>query len=252
MKQKKKGLRKLCYDAFHDSNSRLFVRSNNIVSVVALVSIIALMLESLAISSEYRSTLVAVEYATVTFFSIEYIARIIGAEHRLRYIVSFYGIIDLISIFPTWLQLGNLSALKSTRSLHILRFLRLLRLSKAIRGNRSLDNSKAIYRLNLVIYAFALAAVIVVLGDALYTFEGGHNGFSNVPISVLWVLEAVLGAKALGFVPVTSGGIAVGILAKIVSLVMLGLVIKIISDLVSRMLLGIDEIDREKVIKGQV
>lgn len=252
MKHKKKGLQKLCYDAFHNSGSALFVRVNNVVSLIALISIIALMVESLDSLSAYDPILHIVEYVTVSFFTLEYLARIIGAPHKFRYIISFYGVIDLISIFPTWLQLGNLSALKSARSLHILRFLRLLRLSKTIRTNQTQSNTKAIYRLNLGIYAFALAAVVVVLGDALYTFEGGQNGFTNIPISVLWVFEAVLGAKTLTMVPVTAGGIVVGLLSKVVSLVLLGLVIKIISDLVTRLLLGIDDVDRDKVIKGQV
>lgn len=252
MSRKRRGLRKLCYDAFHNSESVLFVRVNNIVSAIALVSIIALMVESLELGDAYHAWLLVIEYVTVVLFSLEYIARIIGAPNRFRYVISFYGVVDLISILPTLAQFGNLTALKSVRTLHILRFLRLLRLTKTLRSTQNMEDTKSIYRLNFVIYAVALVAVVIMLGNAMYSFEGSASGFKNIPISILWVVEAVLGAKTLTMVPVTTGGIVVGLLAKIVSLVLLGLVIKIISDLVSRLLLGINDIDRDKVIRGQV
>jgi voltage-gated potassium channel len=210
------------------------------------------MIESLQIARQYQALLHVVEGVLVGIFTIEYVCRIIGAPHRLRYILSFYGFIDLLTIVPSLSALGNLTALKSTRSLHLLRFMRILRLAKAVRGARSQEDAVAIYRLNLGIYAIALAATVVVLGNMLYSFEGGQNGFTNIPISVLWVLEAILGGKTLGLTPVTSGGIAVSFATRIVALVLLGLVIKVVSDVVTRLLLGITDIDKDKVLKGQV
>jgi voltage-gated potassium channel len=127
-----------------------------------------------------------------------------------------------------------------------------LRLAKAVRGARSQDDAVAIYRLNLSIYAIALAATVIVLGNALYSFEGGQNGFTNIPVSVFWVVEAILGGKSLGITPVTTGGIAVSLASRLVALVLLGLVIKVVSDIVTRLLLGIKEVDGEKALRGQV
>lgn len=252
MKKRKHGIRALLYEAFYNTEGRLFFITNDVVAILAVISIIVLMVESLPMGITYEAELLTIEYVLVCIFTAEYIARVIGAPKKLQYMLSFYGIIDLLSIVPTWSALGNLTALKSARSLHVLRFLRILRLAKAVRGAKSQDDAIAIYRLNLGIYAIALAATVIVLGNALYTFEGGHNGFTNIPISVLWVFEAILGGKALGLTPVTAGGIAIALVARLVALVLLGIVVKVVSDVVTRLLLGIKEVDGEKAIRGQV
>lgn len=252
MKKRKRGIRVLLQEAFYNTESRLFYITNDVVAFLAVVSVVVLMAESLQVAHAYQGPLHVIENTLVGIFTIEYLCRIIGSPHKLRYIFSFYGIIDLMTILPSLSALGNFTALKSARSLHLLRFLRILRLAKAVRGARSQDDAVAIYRLNLGIYAIALAATVIVLGNALYSFEGGQNGFTNIPISVLWVLEAILGGKTLGLTPVTTGGIAVALASRLVALILLGLVIKVVSDIVTRLLLGIKEVDGEKALKGQV
>jgi voltage-gated potassium channel len=252
MKRKKRSLQGLMYEAFYNTESRLFYITNDIVAILAVISVVVLMIESLDIGKTYEAELHIIEYVLVCIFTAEYVCRIIGSPKKLHYLLSFYGIIDLLTILPSWSALGNLTALKSARSLHVLRFLRILRLAKAVRGARSQEDAVAIYRLNLGIYAIALAATVIVLGNALYSFEGGQNGFTNIPISILWVLEAILGGKTLGLTPTTAGGIAVALTTRLVALILLGLVIKVVSDIVTRLLLGIKEIDGEKAIRGQV
>jgi len=242
MKNFKKSFTTFCRKAFYESDSKLFVKVNDLLSIVIVVSILAIIFESVSEFSQYHKYFLAIEYVAVSIFSVEYIFRIIGSHKKLSYIFSFFGFIDLISILPTLLHSTNLTPIKSVRVLRILRFLRIIRLAKVHRFEHlerpSKEDTAAIIRLNLQIYFFAIVFTVVVLGSLAYVFEHSHSHFENIPLSMLWILESLLGGSITAIMPETYGGIAVFMVARFMSFILLGFLIHIIGNIVSHILIG--------------
>ena len=242
MHKKDNPLVTFCKKAFKDPSSPLFVKINDFLSIAIFVSIGAIILESVKELDQYYPILVTIEYITVVIFTLEYIGRLIANEKKLSYIFSFFGIIDLISIIPTYLQLANLSFLKSLRALRILRFLRMVRMAKVVRfehlERHAKDDKVAIIKLNLQIYFITLLFTVTILGTLVYLFESINPRFDNIPLSMLWVLETLLGGSISGVVPQTYPGIAIFIVARFISYILLGFLIHIIGTVISHVLLG--------------
>jgi len=145
---------------------------------------------------------------------------------------------------PTFIGLTNLTFLKSVRMLRILRFLRMVRLAKITRIRRKehelkdLEDYSEIFKMNIQIYFFALLATVVALGSLIYVFESSQVGFSSIPRGMLWTLETLLGGSISGYIPQTTPGIAVGILARFAGLILFGLLIHVMGSVLKRFLLG--------------
>lgn len=236
-----------CKKAFFESESKTFVIVNDILSVIILLSIGAIIFESVEQFSAYRWLFLTIEFAAVLIFTLEYICRIVGSEKKLSYIFSFFGLIDLISIVPTWLQIANLTPLKSLRALRILRFLRVLRVAKMVHiENTSRHSSKErseVIRLNIQIYALSFGLSVVLLGSLAYIFEHGNPEFANIPLSMLWVLETLLGGSISSVVPQTYGGIITFMIGRFIGYILLGFLIHIVGSVISHVLLG----NKEKI-----
>lgn len=231
-----------CRKAFYDTNSRLFVVTNDFLSIVIVISILAIIFESVSQFSKYHQVFLIIEYLAALIFSVEYVCRIVGSSKKASYIFSFFGFIDLISILPTLLTVSNLTPLKSLRALRILRFLRMMRLAKVVRFEHLEKHSKedkvAIIRLNLQIYLFTLIFTVIILGTLVYIFEHNTPHFENIPLSMLWVLEALLGGSISTTVPQTYAGIVIFMIARFISYILLGFMIHIIGNIISHVLLG--------------
>ena len=154
-------------------------------------------------SADYYQTLYIVEVATVSIFSVEYILRVILTKGKLRFIFSFYGLVDLLAIMPFYLS-GGLD-LRSLRALRLLRLFKLLRYSYAI---RKLRNAVMLARQELVLF-FSLTCVLLYLSAVgIYYFENEAQPekFSSI-IDSLWWAVATLTTVGYGDVyPITAGG----------------------------------------------
>jgi voltage-gated potassium channel len=242
MKRLYAAVEQLCQKIFYDENCKTSVWVNNFLSFVILLSITSIVLDSVSAFSQYHTLFITIEYVAVGIFTIEYIGRIIGAKKKLSYIFSFYGIIDLLSMLPTYLHLANFTVLKSIRVLRILRFLRVMRLVKVARFEHMHVPTQHIERatngLNLQIYFLALFVVVFILGNFAYIFEHNHPHFDNIPLSMLWVLESILGGSISTVVPETYGGIAVMMLARFTGFILLGFIVHIVGRIALQTLLG--------------
>lgn len=243
--------RRWCKRAFHESNSKTFIIVNDVLSVVILISIAVIILESVPQFSAYLPVLVFIEYLAVAIFTLEYICRIIGSDKKLSYIFSFFGIIDLISILPTLLHVANLTPLKSLRALRILRFLRVLRVAKKIQLDHATKKNKndrrSVIILNLQIYALSVILSVVILGTLMHTFESGNPSFESIPLSMLWVLETLLGGSISAVVPQTYAGVATFMVGRFIGYILLGFLIHIVGNVISHVLLGDKEDSGDKL-----
>lgn len=156
-----------------------------------ILSVVVVMLESVTkIKTEHGDLLYIVEWIFTIIFTLEYIARIITIKKHWRYITSFYGIIDLLSILPTYLSLllVGTQSLIVVRSIRLLRVFRILKMSRFIGEASLLQRALQASREKIIVFLFTVFTSVIILGTLMYLIEGSENGFSSIPISIYWAI----------------------------------------------------------------
>ncbi|MGM0589560.1 MAG: ion transporter [Bacteroidota bacterium] len=160
-----------------------------IVSIV--VSVLVVMLDSVA---EYRANygdwFYRLEWFFTILFTIEYVLRIATVERVKGYIFSFYGLVDLFSILPTYISL----LLPGSQYFLVLRVLRVLRIFRVLKFTQYLIEvdqlRKALKssRRKITVFIFTVVTITVIVGSLMYIIEGAENGFTSIPKSIYWAI----------------------------------------------------------------
>ncbi len=164
---------------FHDPTYSLFKTWHQIVNFFIYLSCIAIAIESVdEIEAAYHNELFWFEWVSVAFFTLDYLGNIYTARDRLKYITSFWGIVDLLSILPSYLMLLNFTSAKATKILRILRVIRVLRVLKLARSamqdvNDAQAGKTNPLAANLRIYFIALFSILMISSTLMYNIEGG-------------------------------------------------------------------------------
>lgn len=159
--------------------------------VFIILSIILVMLESVSsIDKEYHQLLYVGEWIVTILFSVEYILRIISVKKPIKYITSFFGVIDFLSTIPMYLTFlfGGAQALVVLRALRLLRVFRILKLARYLGASNQLKDSIIASRVKILVFLFAVLVSSIVFGTIMYLVEGEENGFTNIPKSVYWCI----------------------------------------------------------------
>jgi voltage-gated potassium channel Kch len=162
---------------FTDPNSRAFTRWVAMINFWILISCLSLAGETVEPYATVNAKLFDyVEYAAVLFFTLDYLGNLYFAKDRMKYFFSFWGLVDLISIMPTYLTIMNLTALQGTKVFRVLRVVRVLRVLKMARIalqqlENKIENSNPILT-NLKIYFIALFSVVMISSTLMYYVEG--------------------------------------------------------------------------------
>ena len=238
---------------FNDPSFPPFMLVNDVLAVATIITVVALILESVPQAVHYQSVFTVIEYTAVALFSLEYVLRVIGTSHPLRYVFSFFGIIDLLAIVPTYIGVANLTALKSARMLRLLRLLRIMRLAKLTRSMhlKHVDDAETLYRMNLKIYGVAVLTFIVLVGSLMYVIEGAGNiSFSTIPHGMLWALQTIIdpGSAAM---PESTIGTIVRIIARLSSLILFAFCIHILGNIMNHLLLGTKLVKKDTALSGE-
>ncbi|MBC2845463.1 ion transporter [Winogradskyella flava] len=162
-----------------------------VLLIAILASIVLVMLESIsAFDAKYHDFLNISEWIITILFSIEYIARIVSVKRPLKYVFSFYGIIDLLSTVPKYisLMLGGTQALVALRALRLLRVFRILKLARYLGASNQLANAIKASRAKIAVFLFAVLIAATIFGTIMYLVEGEENGFTNIPKSIYWCI----------------------------------------------------------------
>jgi voltage-gated potassium channel len=160
--------------------------------VLIVLSVIVVMLES---SQEwemkYGHIFTILEWIFTGIFTIEYILRLVITLRPIRYATSFYGIIDLLAIIPTYLSLflAGTHYLIIIRILRLLRVFRIFKLGKYLVEGDQLRRAMVASRNKITVFLLAVSLLVVLIGSIMYLVEGGSNeGFSSIPRSVYWAI----------------------------------------------------------------
>lgn len=189
-----------------------------VLMVVIILSIIVVMLDSVAnVHEDFGRVLYIAEWIFTILFTIEYILRIYTSNRKWNYIISFYGIIDLLAILPTYLSLILIGYqyLIIIRVLRLLRIFRILKLYRFIGASRHLVTSLKESRHKIAVFLSAVMAIVVVMGAAMYLIEGPENGFRSIPESIYWAIITLTTVGYGDITPVTPLGKALAAMVMI-------------------------------------
>lgn len=159
--------------------------------VVILISIVAVCLESVAaISDRYGPPLRALEWAITILFTVEYVLRLYSVRNPWRYALSFYGLVDLLSILPTYLSvfLPGSQSLLVIRALRLLRIFRILKLAHFVGEARMLRAALRASVRKITVFLGTILTIVVIVGALMYMIEGAEHGFSSIPQSIYWAI----------------------------------------------------------------
>ena len=167
-------------------------RNFDIALLIAIIlSVIMVMLESVQSISEQFSTLFTVlEWSFTLLFTIEYILRLWLTRKSVKYAFSFFGLIDLLSILPTFLEvfIAGSGSLMAIRIFRLLRVFRVLKLVHFLKEAKVLSDALRASRQKITVFIFAVFTMTVLMGTIMYLVEGGINGFTSIPRSIYWAI----------------------------------------------------------------
>ncbi|MDT8308345.1 MAG: ion transporter [Bacteroidales bacterium] len=160
-----------------------------LVSIIC--SVIVVMLDSIeSVRLQYHLPLLYIEYLFTALFTIEYALRIWSIKRPAKYILSFYGIIDLLAIIPTYISFVfvGYQSLIVIRVIRLLRVFRIMKLGRYVNASEYLTRSFIVSRHKILVFLYVVFAIVIVMGSVMYIVEGPPSGFENIPTSIYWAI----------------------------------------------------------------
>lgn len=191
---------------------------DQLLIIAILGSVVAVMLDSVqSINKDYGEWLYIIEWTFTILFTVEYLLRLWISDRPIRYAGSFYGIVDLLSILPTYLSLmlPGANYLLTVRVLRVLRIFRVMKLLTFMSEANFLVKVLMKARRKITIFLFAVIVVMVSFGSLMYVIEGPENGFTSIPRSIYWAIVTVTTVGYGDISPHTPLGQAIASLAMI-------------------------------------
>lgn len=211
-------IRERLYKVVFETDTKAGRQFDVVLLWTILLSIIVVMLESIPdVSKAYQESFTIIEWALTILFSVEYVLRIWISRKPVRYLLSFWGLIDFLSILPTYLSLFIVGyhyflVVRVFRLLRVFRILKLVRFSREAQGLVAALRS-SVYKIS--IFLFSIVAIVVFLGTIMYVIEGGEKGFTSIPQSIYWAVVTVTTVGYGDIVPNTTLGKLVSSVAMI-------------------------------------
>ncbi len=173
-------------------------RSGKFFDIVLLIAILAsvsvVMLDSvLYMRLQYGTLFYYAEWFFTVLFTIEYALRLFSAPNRTRYVFSFFGIVDLLSVLPSYLSLlfVGVQYLLVIRILRILRVFRVLKLKAYMQQAGFLASALKTSQQKITVFFLSLVLLVTIFGSIIYVVEGAENGFTSIPVSIYWAVVTV-------------------------------------------------------------
>jgi voltage-gated potassium channel len=202
-------LRRKIYEIIFEADTPLGKLFDVLLLAAILASVLVVCLDSVAsFQKVHHDGLVIAEWFFTLLFTVEFGLRLISVRRPWRYVVSFYGLVDILSIAPTYLSL----LFPGTQHFLVIRILRLLRIFRILKLGRYVSESQVLLtavrnsRAKITVFLFTVLTVVVVMGSAMYLIEGPENGFTSIPRSMYWGIVTLTTVGYGDIAPKTVGG----------------------------------------------
>ena len=159
--------------------------------LLIVLSVIAVMLESTAsIATRYGNVLRTFEWVITIIFTIEYILRLYCVGKPAQYARSFFGIVDLLAILPSYVSLiiPGAQSLLVIRALRLLRVFRVLKLAHFVGEATELRAALRASARKIIVFLGAVLTITIIVGSLMYLIEGEANGFTSIPVAIYWAI----------------------------------------------------------------
>lgn len=187
--------------------------------VLIIISVLAVMLETVkSVNRAWSDALIMLEWITTAIFTVEYMLRIYAAPDRKAYIFSFYGLIDLLTIVPSYFALIFTGShyLLTIRSLRLLRVFRILKLGHFLKESQALKDALKASIAKIIIFIGVVLILVTILGALMYMIEGdGNGGFTSIPTSIYWAIVTMTTVGYGDIAPVTDLGQFISVLVML-------------------------------------
>ena len=206
------GWRLRLYAVIFESETRAGRMFDLSLIAVILFSVAVVMLDSVqSIHAQYGHVFGFLEWIFTAVFTLEYVARLACLSHPMRYARSFYGVIDLLALLPTYLAIlvPGLSVLIDVRILRLLRVFRIFKMSRYAAEYRALATALAASRRKIMVFVGFVGMVVLVLGTLMYVVEGPQHGFTSNPVAIYWAISTMTTVGFGDLVPKTGLGRAI-------------------------------------------
>jgi len=178
-----------------------------IVAIAASVGVV--MLDSVkAINDQHGEALHIAEWIFTLLFTAEYVLRILCVDRPKKYVFSFFGVVDLLSILPTYFSilLPGTEFMIIIRALRILRVFRILKLGAYLSEANILLLSLKASRKKIEVFLFTVILMVIIFGSLMYLIEGEENGFTSIPRSIYWAIVTLTTVGYGDIAPATPWG----------------------------------------------
>ena len=162
--------------------------------VIILLSILTVVLDSVpGIGRRYAVQMSILEWTFTLFFTLEYIARLVCVQRPMRYVRSFYGVIDLVSVLPTWISLlvPGSQVFLDVRILRLLRIFRIFKLTLYVEEYTRLGEALVASKRKIMVFLSVVLMLILILGTVMYVIEGPESGFTSIPMAMYWATVTI-------------------------------------------------------------
>ena len=203
------GWRRRLFEIVFESDTRAGRAFDTVVIVAILLSVAAVIADSIeAVRTRNGPLLDAVEWIFTILFTLEYTARLLCVERPLRYATSFFGIVDLAAVLPTYLAIvfPEAQVLIDVRVLRLVRVFRIFKLTRYLAEVRLLGAAMANSMRKILVFLSVVVMIVLVVGTLMYVIEGPPNGFTSIPKSIYWALSTITTVGYGDIVPKTELG----------------------------------------------
>ena len=211
--------REKLYKTVFETDTKAGKRFDVFLLWIILFSVLTVMIESVPeVAKNYSEIFFTIEWIMTIIFTIEYLVRIWISPTPVKYILSFWGIVDLLSFLPTYLRIFifGYHYLIVIRIFRLLRVFRILKLARFNAESKLLVNALKASLHKLSVFLVAVVAIVVFMGTIMYVVEGGQQGFTSIPQSIYWAVVTVTTVGYGDMVPHTVLGKFISSIAMII------------------------------------